>query len=108
MVLQHTNQTEQVAEMLNDLLKINNDRLARYQKALEQTTNLDADLSAIFKNIIAESRSYKNELIEKMHELGIDPHPVIGSVSGQIHRAWMDLSVALSTNTRKAIMASCQ
>ncbi|MDR3680233.1 MAG: PA2169 family four-helix-bundle protein [Flavipsychrobacter sp.] len=98
---------EHVAEMLNDLVKINTDRVARYQKALDQA-NLDSDLACVFKNIVADSIKYKNELKDKMNELGVNPYPILGSISGQIHRAWSDLSVALSTNTRKAIMSSCQ
>ncbi len=101
------NKAEHVAEMLNDLVKINTDRVARYQKGLDMAANLDSDLICVFENIIADSYKYKNELTEKMNELGVNPYPVLG-ISGQLHRAWSDLSVALSTNTRKAIMASCQ
>jgi uncharacterized protein (TIGR02284 family) len=101
------NSSQNVAEMLNDLVKINTDRITRYQKALDHPT-LDSDLLIVFKNIIAESYRFKNELTGKMKDFGTDAYPVSDSISGQIHRASMDLSVVLSTNTRKAIMSSCQ
>jgi len=105
MLLQQT-QSAQVTEMLNDLVKINSDRISRYQKAIDKT-NLDSDLQCVFQKIISESKKHKEQLLEKMHELGITPQDVMG-ISGQIHRAWMDLCVVFTGNTRKGIMASCQ
>ena len=39
---------EQITELLNDLVKINNDRIEGYEKAADQTKASDIDLQAIF------------------------------------------------------------
>ncbi len=104
MQLQQT-QTGHVTEVLNDLVKINSDRIIRYQKALDKS-NLDSDLQCVFQKIISESKKHKDQLLKKMDELGITPQDVF-AISGQIHRAWMDLCVVFTGSTRKGIMASC-
>lgn len=98
---------ESVTEVLNDLLKINNDRIAGYERAINETKDLDVDLKAMFEGMIKESNTYKQELTAKIRQLG-------GAVesgttgSGKIHRAWMDVKATFTGSTRKAILESCE
>lgn len=99
--------TEQVSELLNDLLKINNDRIAGYQRAIGETKNLDIDLKALFEGMIKESESYKNELAQLMGKYGgvIEDDT---TASGKIYRAWMDVKATFTGSDRKAILESCE
>ncbi len=42
-------QTEALLEVLNDLVKINNDRIAGYERAISESKDLDVDLKTILK-----------------------------------------------------------
>ncbi len=53
---------EKDVDVLNDLIRINNDRVAGYEKAAKQTEIIDADLRGIFTSMAAESQTYVNEL----------------------------------------------
>jgi len=98
---------EKTSEVLNDLIRINNDRIAGYEKAEKETSDEDADLRAIFNQMAAESRSYVNDLTK--HVAGSGNEPADGTtVSGKIYRAWMDVKATFSGKNRKAILASCE
>lgn len=98
---------EAINEVLNDLLKINNDRIAGYERAINETKDLDVDLKAMFEGMIKESTEYKQELTTKIRQAG-------GAVesgttnSGKIYRAWMDVKATFTGSDRKAILASCE
>jgi hypothetical protein len=52
MIMQTTTET---IEVLNDLIQINNDRIAGYEKAIRETKPEDDDLKVLFATMIAES-----------------------------------------------------
>ena len=99
--------TEQANVVLNDLIKINNDRIECYQQAISKTTHLDLDLSQLFSSIIAEGHAFKQQLIDKIVALNGNPKDAI-TLSGVIHRAWLDLKVTFTGNTRNAILTFCE
>ena len=108
MTLKHaTADSSATLGLLNDLLKINNDRIAGYQLALDQSANLERGLRDEFKNIVAEALEYKGQLAEKIKELN-GGEKAGGTILGKIYRAWIDLRVAFSGNTQKSILSSCQ
>lgn len=98
---------EQLAETLNDLVRINNDRIEGYEKAADQTKNSDADLNAIFAKMAAESRTYKNELQGKIASIG-EKVTQDTTASGKIYRTWMDIKNLFTGHDRKSILASCE
>jgi len=51
---------EKNIDVLNDLIQINNDRVAGYEKAANETEFVDADLRSIFNSMASESRTYAN------------------------------------------------
>ncbi|KAK6021525.1 hypothetical protein OSTOST_12801, partial [Ostertagia ostertagi] len=57
---------EKNAEVLSDLIKINNDRIRGYEKAAKETADKDADLRAVFNDMASESREYVAELEEEL------------------------------------------
>lgn len=98
---------EALAEVLNDLVKINNDRIAGYERAISESKDLDVDLKATFEGMIRESEGYKNELIAKIGALGGDATEDT-TMSGKIYRAWMDVKATFTGSSRKAILENCE
>ena len=98
---------EKATVVLNDLIKINNDRMVCYQQAIDQGTNLDIDLKSLFKEIIAEGLTFKQELINTIKQLEGNPKDSV-TISGMIHRAWIDLRVTFTGNTRNAMINFCE
>lgn len=98
---------EQVTELLNDLLKINNDRIAGYQRAIGETKNLDIDLKALFEGMIKESEDHKNELAQLIGKYGGTVEDDT-TTSGKIYRAWMDVKATFTGSDRTAILESCE
>lgn len=98
---------DNTVEVLNDLIRINNDRIVGYEKAANEARDIDVDLRAIFNRMSEESRQYAAELTQEVVKLGGDP--ATGTTnSGKIYRAWMDLKATFSGNSRQAILENCE
>jgi uncharacterized protein (TIGR02284 family) len=98
-------ENNKIADALNKLVEINNDRVEGYEKAANETD--DAALKALFLKFSAQSRSYRAELEGLVRSQGADP--IEGTTtSGKFYRAWMDIKAALSGKDRKAIVSSCE
>jgi uncharacterized protein (TIGR02284 family) len=98
---------EKVTEVLNDLIKINNDRVEGYERAVEDTRDKDVDLQAIFHRMADESKQYASELESEVRKTGGDV-ATDTTVSGKIYRVWMDFKSAISGKARKSILESCE
>ena len=101
------NVSKNTAEVLNDLVRINNDRVEGYTKAENETKTGDADLQSLFRQMAAESRSYVTDLSKYISATGNDTTDDT-TVRGKIYRAWMDVKATFSGKDRKAILASCE
>ena len=98
---------EKTAEVLNDLIRINNDRIEGYNKAADEAANKDVDLQAIFRQMAAESRSYVNDLSKYVAGSG-EKLETDTTFRGKIYRAWMDVKATFTGKDRKGILASCE
>ncbi|WP_114791698.1 PA2169 family four-helix-bundle protein [Niabella yanshanensis] len=102
-----TGNTNIQVEILNDLIQINNDRIAGYEKAidgLEEEGN--EDLKRLFRHLINNSLDY-NETLERQIGL-LDGEPALGtSGAGKLYRAWMDFKALVTGGDRAAILGSC-
>jgi uncharacterized protein (TIGR02284 family) len=98
---------EALNEVLNDLIKINNDRIAGYERAINEAKDLDVDLKATFEGMIRESHQYKEELTNKVRHHGGN---VAGgtTTSGKIYRAWQDVKATFAGSDRKSILVACE
>lgn len=101
------NVNEKTGEILNDLIRINNDRIEGYERAAKETSDKDADLRSLFTSMAAESRQYLSQLTPYVAVSGEEPADGT-TVSGKIYRAWMDVKAAFTGKDRKAILASCE
>lgn len=99
--------TTETIEVLNDLIQINNDRIAGYEKAIKETKAEDDDLKVLFATMIAESHRIRIALSTEVQALGANiEHGT--TTTGKIYRAWMDVKAAFGGNSRHAILASCE
>ncbi|MEO7983098.1 MAG: PA2169 family four-helix-bundle protein, partial [Bacteroidota bacterium] len=98
---------EKTAEILNDLIEINHDRVNGYTKAAKETAAEDADLRSLFMEMADDSRLYAVELKKFVQRTGEAPAEGT-TVRGKIYRVWMDIKAAVSGQSRKAILASCE
>jgi uncharacterized protein (TIGR02284 family) len=92
-------------EVLNDLIRINHDRVEGYEKAAAQTS--EEDLRSIFSNMSNQSRQFANELERVVKQEGSDPADDT-TVRGKIYRTWMDVKATFGGDDRKGILASCE
>ncbi len=95
------------AEVLNDLIQINNDRVAGYEKAIEELKPEDSDLKSLFVNMIGESHAHKMALATEVQVLG-DEIETGTTNSGKIYRAWMDVKAVFTGHDRKTILNNCE
>jgi len=100
-------QNKEVIEVLNDLIRINNDRTAGYTRAAEDTKVVDVDLRTIFERLADESRQYAIELTSQVGRLGGEPATGT-TASGKIYRAWMNVKDMFTGKDRHALLASCE
>lgn len=99
---------EELIEVLNDLIRINNDRIQGYEKAIKETKDIDTDLKAVFRRMADESRQHKAELALEVQKNGGNPEVDSTTGSGKIYRAWMDLKATFTGKDRHAVLASCE
>ena len=102
-----TTTNDKLVEVLNDLVQINNDRIEGYQKAAEETKDMDVDLKAIFIKMAEESIKYKTELINEVTKFGGEP--VTGTTGlGKIYRVWMDVKATFTGHDRQSVLEACE
>jgi uncharacterized protein (TIGR02284 family) len=94
-------------EILNDLIKINNDRVAGYEKAANETKAVDIDLYGIFYKMAEESKRHSTELQKEVKRLG--GNPASGTTNaGKIYRIWIDIKTTFSGKDKHAILEACE
>jgi len=98
---------EATIDILNDLVHINNDRIAGYERAIKEAGDENADLKEVFTRFIADSHQCKIELGTEIQALGEDMD-TDSTTSGKIYRAWMDVKAVFTGHSRKAILENCE
>ncbi|MCR6721057.1 MAG: PA2169 family four-helix-bundle protein [Chitinophagaceae bacterium] len=101
-----TETTNQI-EVINDLLRINLDRVEGYEKAAGQTRDEDQDLRRIFQAMANQSQDFASELRKFVYRDGGEPENN-STTAGKLYRTWMDLKVVFTGKDRKAILSSCE
>jgi uncharacterized protein (TIGR02284 family) len=90
---------------LNDLIRINYDRITGYKKKIE--TILDDDLENLFSDFIYQSHQNIEELTRYIHKLG--GKLTIGSaLSGKFYQAWINLTSSIYKQTRQTLLDYCE
>lgn len=98
---------EKLIEVLNGIIEINNDRVNGYEKAVEESKDLDVDLKTIFNGMASESRKYAGELSKIVSESGGTPADGTTN-SGKVYRVWMDIKTMFSGHNRQSLLELCE
>ncbi|KAA0992083.1 ferritin-like domain-containing protein [Dyadobacter aurulentus] len=98
--------TENVSGVIRDLIEINNDRVAGFEKVIEDINDENVDLKAIFAEYAQQSRKNVQELSAIA---GTAPHlEEDKSVSGALHRAWIDVKSLFGGSDRASILSEAE
>jgi uncharacterized protein (TIGR02284 family) len=96
---------DEVITILNGLIETCKDGQEGYRTAAEHITN--SEFRRLF-NIFSQQRAqFVTELQAEVHRLGGEPKDS-GSVSGSLHRGWIDLKAAIGAGDETSIIAECQ
>jgi uncharacterized protein (TIGR02284 family) len=99
--------SKKTCDVLNDLIKINNDRVEGYTKASDEAKDNAVNLVVTFQNMIEQSRIYITDLGNLVTKYG--GTLADGSTAmGKIYRTWMDLQINFSVDDRKNILNACE
>ena len=101
-ILQHI---EHQISALNDLIKINNDRVTGYQKAIEGTE--EQKLKKLFADYIEDSKKYIGDLSEHLHVLGGDPASGT-TIAGKYYHTWIDVKAKFAKKDTVSILSDCE
>ncbi|HEA29988.1 MAG TPA: PA2169 family four-helix-bundle protein [Leeuwenhoekiella sp.] len=93
--------SEKIAEKLNTLLEKNYDAEAGYKKAAEDVKN--QTLKAYFQSRAKDRYDFGHELKDEIRSFGKEPDKGT-SFTGDLHRAWMDLKSAFTSDKEEAIL----
>ena len=97
---------EKSIAVLNTLIEINNDRIAGYETAADETQ--EADLQSMFSQFIKTSRRFKEELVTEVQKLGGAPTQET-KTEGKVFRAWMGFKTVLTAHhSRSILLFSCE
>jgi uncharacterized protein (TIGR02284 family) len=98
---------EKTIDVLNDLVRINHDRVAGYEKAIDELKTEDEDLKVLFRKYTSDSRQFAQELTLEVNRLGGDAAEGTTN-SGKVYRVWMDLKAAFTGKDRQTILDNCE
>jgi uncharacterized protein (TIGR02284 family) len=96
---------EKTISVLNDLIETCKDGQQGFGTAAKDAK--DAELAKVFTQYSAQRSNYIREMQQLVRTLGGDPDKH-GTVSGTLHRGWINLKAALTSNEPHAVLAECE
>lgn len=100
-------QNENQIELLNDLIRINNDRIEGYSKAAGLLTTEREILIPVFDKLQAESQTNIQDLTNEVHRLGGSPDKGT-TTGGKLYRMWMEVKATFGGDDPQSILSSCE
>src|SRR5436853_553243 len=98
-------QIRKAAEVLNKLLRINNDRAAYYQRAYEKTD--EVNLKTIFDRMAVESKKNASALIHEITKSGEETVGRSATRRSTFYKFWMEVKAMFIGKNRQSILDSC-
>lgn len=96
---------EDIINLLNRLIETCRDGQQGYHTAANAVKN--SDLKTLFKNYSRQRAQFIDELQGEVRRLGGKPEKT-GSVTGALHRGWMDVKSAVTDDEEAAVIAECE
>jgi len=98
---------EKSVALLNELIKVNNDRIAGFAHAATELGDSDYDLKINFKNFKEQSREYVHELSRAIDMMGGEPET--GTTSGgDLYGLWLYIKPLFNRLNRENILEACE
>ncbi|MCG2417968.1 PA2169 family four-helix-bundle protein [Aequorivita sp. F47161] len=97
--------TEKMSNKLNQLLEKNYDAEKGYKKAAENVDN--TKLKQFFNEQAQKRYDFGHEIKSEIKNYGETPEKG-GSATGTMHRTWMDIETAFSSNNEETILNEVQ
>lgn len=101
-----TEKNKELSSTLNDLVKINNDRVEGYKKAAEQAKE-NPVLQVLFNEKAADSQKFASDLNQHIARIGGE-RTNDTTVAGKIFRSWMDVKNTFKPSDKTTILDSCE
>ncbi|MXV53281.1 PA2169 family four-helix-bundle protein [Pedobacter sp. HMF7647] len=99
------NENEKAVNNLKFLLSITNDGKEGFKSAAE---NVDSpELKALLTTYSIQRAEQASDLKTCIRKTGGDPDNDTGGPLGAIHRAWIEVKTAFTTNDNKAVLEAC-
>lgn len=95
---------KETVNLLNDLLERNYDAENGYKKAAEDAKS--PVLKEFFRDYAGQRYTFGHELKEEIKRLGGEPDKGT-SAAGTLHRTWIDIKTALSTDKDETVVEEC-
>ncbi len=97
--------TSSVPSVLNGLIETCRDGQEGFQHASDNVEN--SKLKASFQRFASQRANFVTQLQTLVRALGQEAETT-SSVTGALHRGWMDLKAAITSKDEKAILAECE
>jgi uncharacterized protein (TIGR02284 family) len=96
---------EKNISILNNLIETCKDGQEGFSTAAKDAK--DMELARVFSHYAAQRGNYIRELQQRVRALGgdADKH---GTLTGSVHRGWIDLKAALSSNEPHSVLSECE
>ena len=98
--------SESSISVINDLIEINNDRVAGFEKAISDINDENVDLKELFMAYAEQSRKNGQELAAIVGSA--EEVETGNSVSGTLHRAWIDVKSLFGGSDRASILSEAE
>ena len=98
--------TTQETGVLNDLIEINNDRVAGFEKVIADIKDENLDLKELFQGYADQSRGFGEQLAVYLADS--DDVETGHSASGTLHRVWIDVKSIFGGDDRASILAEAE
>ena len=91
--------------LLNELVETLKDGQKGYADAMTDVE--DSNLKETFKKYAVQRAGFITEIEDQMFKMDLKPDEG-SSVTGTVHRAWIDLKSALTSKDNKAVLNECE
>lgn len=96
---------DRIVSMLNGLIEISRDGAEGFKTCADDTD--DPELKMYFRNRAQSCEDAVRELSAEIRRYGGNPD-TSGSTAATLHRVWLDLKTAMTTNDNLAVLEECE
>lgn len=85
------------SQVLSDLIRINYDRIERYQAAKKEVDEQDEDMIDLFSEMIGQSRHFLAGLKSELAKISENTNTGV-KTSGSLYSNWVDINASINSN----------